>query len=158
MSPLVSIVGSWTYMIILVFVLNSMHVYTDSSFFTYGPPVLFMGRTITSNTEYLAVIGLIFVHQLTNNWVNNTTYPWLLNSVQDTNSRKNPYGPVTTMLIINLFVVYSQLDVQVIVASANAQVVFVATIMLANLVASNAINIQYIRPRVEPAEETLIEV
>ena len=124
-----------------------MGLYNKSSFFTWGTPVTFMGVTITDDTTYYTLLVLFFVHQLINNWINTVTYPWIINCVQDPKSSNLVYSQRTTMLIVNMFALYSELDMILIVSGIISQGAFFVMIILANMVSTSFINWRYIKLR-----------
>ena len=146
-SPLLSICSGYLYIVVLALVLASMGLYNKSSFFTWGTPVTFMGVTITDDTTYYTLLVLFFVHQLINNWINTVTYPWIINCVQDPKSSNLVYSQRTTMLIVNMFALYSELDMILIVSGIISQGAFFVMIILANMVSTSFINWRYIKLR-----------
>ena len=148
-SPLYSIIGGYIYIAFLVSTLAINGFYKKSTFFTWGVPVDFMGTTIEDNMTYYSLLLLFFIHQLVNNWVNNVTYPWIVNCVQDPKSKGLVYSKETSLLIVNMFALYSELDVMLIIAGVMSQITFFVVLILANLIAVSFINLQYINDRIE---------
>ena len=144
-SPFISIFSGYVYIVGLALVLASMGLYEKSSFFTWGTPVTFMGVKISDDTTYYILLLLFFVHQLINNWINSVTYPWIINCVQDPKSSNLGYSNKTTMLIVNMFALYSELDMILIVSGIISQGAFFIMIILANMVSTSVINWRYIK-------------
>lgn len=144
-SPLFSICGGYVYITILVAYLYLNDFYNNSSFFSWGPPITFMGTEIEDSQDYYLLLFLFFLHQLINNWVNDVTYPWILNCVQDPKSKNLVYSRTTSMLIVNMFALYSELDVMLIIAGVMSQMAFFVMLILANMISVSVINWQYIK-------------
>lgn len=121
--------------------------YKNSSFFSWGPPITFFGQDITSQTAFYFLLVLIFFHQIVNNCVNSVVYPWIINSVQDPKNRNMEYSNISTLLLLNLFDLYSQLDVIFIVMGFMSQISFVCVVSFSNLVTSTYINYQYLKAK-----------
>jgi hypothetical protein len=103
-----------------------------------------MGTTIHSNGTYYLLLFLFVNHQLINNWVNDVTYPCILNCIQDPKS-KSLVSQGTSMLIVNMFALYSELDVMLIIAGVISQITFFVVLILANTVSVSVINWQYVK-------------
>lgn len=161
-SPLLSICIGYIYITILAIVLALMGMYTKSTFFTWGTPVNFMGVTIEDNATYYSLLILFLIHQLINNWINSVTYPWIINCVQDPKSKGVLiYSKKVTMLIVNMFALYSELDVILIVSGIISQATFFAMIILANMISTSIINWKYIKDRhvqsIESNQQTFLD-
>lgn len=146
-SPLQVISGAYSYIALIGFVFYTGGFYTDSEYFTWGPPVKFFGQEISSQFNFYGLHILIFFHQIVNNWVNSVVYPWIINNVQDPKNLIMEYSDTVSLFIINLFDIYSQLDVILIVNGFTSQISFVFTICLANMITSTYINRQYLRAK-----------
>lgn len=144
-SPLGSIIIAYFYIFILVTIFWSLNLYEKSNFFNYGIPVVFMGKDIDDYFTYYILLLLFFIHQLINNLVNEITYPWIINCVQDPKSKSLIYSQHTSLIIINLFSLYSQLDVILILAGIMSQITFFIAIILANMISLSVINWHYIK-------------
>lgn len=157
-SPLLSICSGYVYIAGLAVILATMGLYEKSSFFTWGTPVTFMGVTITDNSTYYILLLLFFVHQLINNWINSVTYPWIINCVQDPKSSNLVYSRGTTMLIVNMFALYSELDMILIVSGIISQGAFFIMIILANMLSASVINWRYIslRKQMDNRDQSLL--
>jgi len=146
-SPLLSICGGYVYIAVLAGTLATMGLYEKSSFFSWGTPVTFMNVTINDNKIYYTLLFLFFAHQLINNWINSVTYPWIINCVQNPKSEVLIYSKKVTMLIVNMFALYSELDMILVVSGIISQAAFFIMIILANLISTTIINWRYIRSR-----------
>lgn len=146
-SPLISICSGYIYIFILFIIFYFSGFYKNSTFFTWGTPVKFMGTTIEDDFTYYLILILFFCHQLINNWVNDVTYPWILNCVQDPKNINLVYSKKISILIINMFALYSELDVMLIISGVMSQLAFFIVIILANLVSVSLINWQYIKTK-----------
>ena len=152
-SPLISITTGYVYIVVLSTFLYIAGFYEHSTFFTFGPPIIFMGTPIENNIIYYSLLLLFFIHQLINNWINDVTYPWILNCVQDPKSTNLVYGKKTSMLIVNMFALYSQLDVVLIIAGVMSQLTFFIILIIANMVSVSVINWQYIKHKNDPLDD-----
>jgi|LauGreSuBDMM15SN_2_FD.fasta_scaffold171305_2 hypothetical protein len=146
-SPLFSVIVGYIYIIILVIILYIKGFYENSTFFSIGVPITLFGKTIDDNNTYYTILILFFIHQLINNFINNITYPWLINCIQDPKSKNIIYSKKTSLLIINLFSLYSELDVILIVSGIMSQISFFFVIILANVISDTFINWQYIKKK-----------
>lgn len=144
-SPLLAVCGGYLYITILSIVLYSSSFYENSTFFRWGVPIKFMGHDINESNTFNTLLFLFFVHQLINNWINDVTYPWIINCVQDPKSKSLVYSKKTTMLIVNMFALYSELDVVLIISGIMSQFSFFVMIILANMITTTFINWQYVK-------------
>jgi len=146
-SPVFSLAGAYMYVggFGLFLFLNGF--YSGSPLFAWGTPVTFMGQTITELRTYYLTLLALFVHQNVNNWVNSVVYPWLLNCVQDPKSPTSGYSDFSTLVLVCLFDLYSEIDMILVVSGIASQMGFVAAIVAANVVSSSAINLQYLRQK-----------
>lgn len=144
-SPIFVISIAYSYIAIVIAILYSTGFYRNSSFFNWGPPIKFFDHEITSNTTFYSLQFLIFIHQIVNNWVNNVVYAWIINSVQDPKNKRMEYSRSTSLIIINLFNVYSELDVVFVIMGFMSQISFVLSIILANIITGTIVNDQHIR-------------
>lgn len=136
---------AYVYVMIIGIILWSTGFYTNSTFFNWGVPITFFGQQITSSKTFYMLHLLIFFHQLINNWVNSVVYPWIINSVQDPKTVKMEYSTMSSLLLVNLFNVYSEFDVVFIVIGFSSQISFIFTVILANIITSTIINYQYLQ-------------
>lgn len=146
-SPRVIMGLAYFYLVILALIFNYTGLYRSGDFFSWGPPITFFGQTITSWSTFNALHVSIFFHQIVNNWVNSVVYPWIMNSVQDPKTKHNEYSAPLTLLLINLFNIYSQVDTIFIVVGFTAQISFVLTTTIANILTSTYINYRYLQLR-----------
>ena len=146
-SPLLAICGGYIYSTVLVIGLYEMEFYKNSTFFSWGTPVKLLDTTISDNTVYYCTLGLFFVHQLINKWIRNVTYPWVINCIQDPKATILGYSRGVSMLIVNMFSLYSKLDFLIIIAGVMSQITFFIAILLANLISISIINWQYIKKK-----------
>lgn len=140
---------AYIYVVIVGFMLYLTGIYSHNNFFNWGPPITFFQHTITSQSTFYALHLLILFHQLVNNWVSNVVYPWIINSVQDPKNTQMEYSTVTTLILINLFDFYSELDMVFILIGFTSQISFLFTISLANTISSTYINWKYIKRKQE---------
>lgn len=143
-SPLKVISVAYVYVVIVGLILYGSGFYKNNRFFNWGPPVTFFGEEINSQAKFYGLHILIFFHQIVNNCVNSVVYAWIINSVQDPKNRNLEYSRCTSLLIINAFNIYSELDLVFIIVGFMSQISFVVTIILANMITSTYINNSYI--------------
>ena len=146
-SPLLAICGGYIYLTVLGIGLYEMEFYKNSTFFSWGTPVNLMGTTVTDNNIYYLALGLFFVHQLINNWIKEVTYPWIINCIQDPKANILGYSRGVSMLIVNMFSLYSELDILFIITGVMSQISFFLVIIFANLITVSLINWKYIKKK-----------
>ena len=144
-SPLLSICVGYTYIFLLGINLYIMGFYNDSTFFKWGPPIDIMGKKIDDNITFYLLLTLFLVHQLINNWINDVTYPWIINCIQDPKTSNIHYSNKLSLIIVNMFALYSELDMLVIISGIMTQISFFIVIILANIISVTVINWQYIK-------------
>jgi hypothetical protein len=123
--------------------------YTDNTFFHWGPPVKFFNKNITSHKQFNYLLLIIFFHQIINNIVSCVVYPWIINSVQDPKNIIMEYSNFTTLFLVNLFDIYSQFDVVIIVSGISSQISFIVIIIIANFITSTVINFFHLKNKDE---------
>ena len=146
-SPLLAICGGYIYLTMFGIGLYEMEFYKNSTFFSWGTPVNLMGTTVTDNTVYYCFLGLFFVHQMINNWIQQVTYPWIINCIQDPKHTVLGYSRGVSMIIVNMFSFYSELDLLFTIIGVMSQISFFVVIILANLISISCINWQYIKKK-----------
>jgi len=146
-SPLNSIVIGYVYIGFLGIFMFFSGFYQNSSFFSYGIPVTFMGTTIDDEHTYYTILVLFFVHQVINNLINDVTYPWIINCIQDPKCHDIVYSKRTSMIIVNLFALYSELDMILIISGVMSQITFFLMIICANMLSVTIVNWQYIKDK-----------
>lgn len=144
-TPHVTLGIAYIYLAIISVVFGIAGIYRNNNFFSWGPPITFFHHTITSQGVFYAIHLLILVHQIVNNWVNNVVYPWKINSIQDPKTKKLEYNTFVTLVLLNLFDIYSELDMIFILMGFTSQISFLFTICLANGLTSTIINYRYIK-------------
>lgn len=145
-SPKNTMCVAYGYMIVIFTTLYFLDFY-NSGFLSWGPPINFMGKTIEDQMTYYAILLFYFNHQIINNWVNAVVYPWIINCVQDPKSHDLIYSEKVSIILINGFALYSQLDVMLIIAGIMSQISFFIAMCAANLIAVTAVNWKYISQR-----------
>jgi len=146
-SPIRTISLAYLYLLILILVFYSLDFYSNSSFFSWGPPVSFFGKKIESNKGFYLLLLVMFFHQLVNNSVNTIVYPWIINCVQDPKNKEMEYSNLTCIILINLFDLYSQVDTIFIVMGFMSQISFVIVLSLANVLVSTYVNLIYLKKK-----------
>ena len=124
-----------------------MGFYTHSSFFQFGPPITFMGKTIEDDITYYYLLLVIFFHQTINNLINEVSYPWIINTVQNPLNKQTGYSNKISLLIVNLFSLYSEIDVILILSGMMTQITFFFVIILSNFITLSYINWNYLKTK-----------
>lgn len=123
----------------------------ESSFFSFGcseaHPIFFFNKKITSMTTFYFLQIMMFVHQLLNNIMNTTVYPWIINVVQNRNCRKLEISIPRALLYVNMFDLYSEIDLVLILIGFNSQISFIITICFANFISTTIINGRYLQDK-----------
>lgn len=148
-SPAISLFVGYVYITFLSGIMYYFGLYSNSTFFSFGVPVTVVGTVISDYTTYYTMLALLFVHQLLNNWISEVTYPWIINCVQDQKSVSLVYSRRGSMLLVNLFALYSELDMVFIVLGVMSQLPFLLVLLLANVISVSVINWQYIKNKAE---------
>ena len=139
-SPIYSLTFGYIYGIILLAIILGNSFFNNHSFFSWGTPVILFGTKIESKPTFYVILSLYFIHQLISNWINNTTYPWIINSVQNSKVSTSRFTKITTITLINLFNIYNQFNLLFIISSVTTQISFFLAILLANIISSTIIN------------------
>ena len=157
-SPIISLGCAYLVAGTIGIILYFMGVYQNSYFFKWGPPVPFFMYEVKSKSEFYGLLTMVFIHQLINNWVSEVTYPWIINQVQDYKTRKLQYGKKTSLLLINLHALYSELDLILILTGVISQISFFMIIVIADLISASVINWQYIKKKDDEEMSPLLEI
>ena len=142
-SPTRSLCAGYLYIAVFVFALRGYGLF-GQGFFSWGAPCVLMGKTIVDDDEFYMILFIYFGHQLMNNWVNNTTYRFIINTIQDQKTRRVGMPRIQALVLVNLFDIYSSLDTLLIISGVMSQASFFLAIVMANLIASTLINNQYL--------------
>jgi len=143
-SPVFAMSGAYVYLSVIGIVLWMTGFYKGNNFFNWGPPITFFNHDIESEDKFYILHAMIFVHQLVNNWINTVVYPWIINEIQDPKARTLRYNTVSSLLLINFFNFYSELDVMIILMGFTSQISFLITVTIANIISSTIINHHHI--------------
>ena len=144
-SPVPALSTAYIYISIVCYGFYKIGFYENSPFFSWGIPCVFFGRTIDTKFEFYSLLIVVFLHQIVNYWINSVVYPWILNSVQDPKTRKIESSTFTAILLINLFNIYSEIDMVFILMGFTSQISFVEVVVLANLITSSYINYHHLQ-------------
>lgn len=139
---------SYSYIIFIGVLLWKLNFYEGSEFFRFGCskelPLTFFSKKITSMKEFYGLQVMMFFHQLINNLVNTVVYPWIINVIQNRNCFYVGMKDVTVLIITNLFDLYSEIDLVLILIGFTSQISFIITICFANLITTTIINKRYL--------------
>lgn len=142
---------SYSYVIFIGFLLWRLGFYEGSDFFRWGAseerPLTFFSKKITSMREFYGLIVMMFFHQLINNMVNTVVYPWIINVVQNKNCFYVGMRDAVVLTIVNLFDLYSEIDLVLILIGFTSQISFIITICFANLITTTIINKRYLNEK-----------
>jgi hypothetical protein len=119
----------------------------SSDYYKWGPPIKFAGIEVDDVKTFNVILCFTFFHQIMNNIVNQVTYPWIINCVQDPKSNNLYYSRRVSMILVNLFAIYSELDTVILIAGITSQISFLVMIMIANVISVTVINYKYIYDR-----------
>lgn len=144
-SPVYSLLMGYFYITMSGIIFYANDFYRNSQFFSWGVPIQFMGVEINDQETYYLLLLFVFFHQLINNWINETTYPWIINYVQDKKENYLGYSKLSSMVIVNLFSLYSELDVVIILSGLMSQITFFLMIIIANAISTTLVNWQNIK-------------
>lgn len=144
-SPMITISCGYIYVLIISILFQYMELYKNNTFFHWGCPVLIFGHTIEDKYTFNILLGIFFFHQLINNWINNVVYAWIINVIQDPKEKELGYSKGISLLIVNMFALYSELDLIFIIIGASSQLSFFTMIILANTISTTLINWKYIQ-------------
>ena len=147
LSPKSALFGGYVYICIISVLIGVSGFYTNNTFFNWGPPITFFNVQVQDQTTFYIIHLTIFVHQLINNWINSVVYPWIINDIQDRKTKDMLYSTSTSLFLINLFDIYSELDVVFIIGGFSSQISFVITLICANLITSTHINYKHIKAK-----------
>jgi len=147
LSPKIALLVGYIYVVIISCLIGSSGFYSNNTFFNWGPPITFFNVNVHDQTTFYIIHLTIFVHQIVNNWINSVVYPWILNDIQNRKNRDMLYSASTSLLLINLFDIYSELDVVFIIGGFSSQISFVITLICANLITSTHINYKHIKAK-----------
>lgn len=156
-SPVYCLGFGYSYIVILAIIFNKLKLFGNQSFFNWGAPMTLFGNDINDQSTFYIILSLYFLHQIINNWVNNVTYPWIINCIQDPKCKHIGYTPKKALLIINLFSMYSELDMLFIIGGATSQISIFVAIIFANIITSTVINWQYIKEKYQNNKLTLLD-
>lgn len=158
MTPKSSLFIAYVYLLIIGSVFYLFGFYSNNTFFNWGPPIVVFTHTITDIRVFYTLHVLIFCHQIVNNMLNIIVYPWIINSVQDHKCRHLEYSTMTSLLLINLFDLFSELDVMIVIAGFSSQISFILTISIANLISGTLLNYGHIRRKQTRFIDSLIQL
>lgn len=145
-NPWISLAFGYIILFVFAILLNYFSFYDGSSnFFSWGPPVNILNKTIENQIEFYLFLSMFFIHQMTNTWISEVTYPWILNNIQD---HKQEYMPekmnkIKCLLLVNLNTIYSLLDIIFIVSSVS-QISFMISLILSNMISVTIVNYKYL--------------
>lgn len=157
-SPFLSLTLGYGYILIISFIFYNIGLYNDNQYFNWGPPVFIFQKKIDTQYGYYLIHVLIFCHQCINNWINSVVYPWIINQVQNTNCKKMDYGLATSLILINCFDLYSELDLMFIIIGLSTQISFLLTLTLSNMIVNTVINWRYILDKEEISEYSVLDI
>jgi len=134
---------------VLVYVMAYLKV-IEGQFFRFGPPIQLFQYTITGNKEFAGILLFLFIHQLVYTWLNEVVNPWMINEVQDPNVKRISFSKPQTIFFINMYYLYFALNGVLIVNVSLSQLSFLIVMVLADFVASTALNVHYIWHKMGP--------
>ena len=146
-SPIFALSCGYIFFFITLLILWKLGVYSNNSFFSWGPPIVFFNYKVTTDKEFYLLLLITFIHQLINNWVSDVVYPWIINHIQDHKSTTLQYSRFSSFLLVNFHAIYSSLDLAFIINGYLSQISFFIFILLSNIITTSIINWLYIKDK-----------
>lgn len=140
LSPIIPLVAGYLFLLISAGIMGLTGFFIDSTFLQWGPPVSLMGQEITSQFQFYLMLSIFFGRQLINTWIDQTTYPFILNEIQDPKTEAVKYSCFTSLSIVLANALYSELGLLFAVAGATTQISFFVAIVTAELLAEGIVN------------------
>lgn len=81
-SPRTVVIGGCFELMALLYFFSQVRL-LEGEYFRVGVPVTLFQYEVTSETEFLCILVVFFIHQTSYTWITETLNPWLLNEVQD---------------------------------------------------------------------------
>jgi len=157
----VSLGIAYFYVLVMGIIFWGLGFYENSTFFNFGcskdSPIYFFNKKIESMTDFWFLQIMIFFHQLINNLLNTVVYPWIINVVQNKNCLVIEESKKTTLFIVNLFDLYSEIDLVLILVGFTSQISFVIIICLANLITTTITTKKYLKNKNRLEGENVVE-
>lgn len=146
-SPIFPLVVAYLVLGSACSILFGLDFFKDSQFISWGPPVTIMGKNITDQWTFYTLLITLFVHQMANTWVGASTYPFIINVVQNKNCRVIPYSIGVCLLIIIFNSIYSELDLLLIINGSTAQISFYMAIVAGVVISEMVVNYCHLREK-----------
>ena len=145
-NPWVALLFGYTVLGFFIVVMYILGFYSSSSFFRIGVPVTILNVTITEAWKFHLLLSTFFLHQLSNTWVSEVVYPWIINNVQDRKVGVLDMNRFHALLLVNLNTIYSILDIVFIVTSVS-QISFLFVLVLSNVISVSIVNWSYLKEK-----------
>lgn len=152
LSPKISLCTGYTYLILSGIILYKMGFFEESTVFSMGPPVNITGYIVETWGEYIFFMMFFSIHQGINSYISATTYPYILNDIQDRKCKEPLYSMVESLSISSLFDGYSMMDMFFLINGTYSNFLFFLGIMFTNIVVKLYINYKYIAAKGEDIE------
>ena len=157
-SPVKSLLVGYLILGLFIYYLHCINYYGQSDFVRWGPPVRVGGYEIKTQKEFYGLLAFFFVHQMSNTWISESVYPWILNSIQDHKAGELPYNSITkSLLVVNFNTIYSIIDIFFIVSSVS-QISFLLALVFANVISTTIVNYRYLREKKTIRDRLLVLV
>lgn len=163
LSPVYSLGCGFAFMIVIVLTFYFTGFYNDSTYFQWGPPVIFFDHNITTTGTFYLLLILVFLHQLITNWIYEVVYPWIINTVQNQKHTTLDRSKPTCLAIVNFNSLYNQIHLAFIINGMTSQISFLLALILADFITLSYINWQYIKDKTildqtSPVQENQVEM
>jgi len=142
-SPRTVIAGGCLELIAILYFFSRVKI-LEGDYFRFGPPLRLFQYEITSEFDFLLMLGVFFAHQVCYTWITETINPWLLNEVQDQKCPTIRYSKPTTLWVINLYTSYVTVNTILILNVAFSQLSFLFVVILADIISTTSLNLSYI--------------
>jgi len=147
LSPIFSLSCGFVLIISIIFILYSFGFYSDSTYFQWGCPFVFLTYEVTSNTFFYVLLALMFAQQIVTSWIYDVVYPWIIGTIQNPRETEIPYSRFTCVMIVNMNSLYSQIHLAFIISGITSQISFLVVLIIADLITLSYINWQYVKTK-----------
>lgn len=152
LSPIYSLGCGFAFMCVIILTFYFTGFYSDSNYFSWGPPVVFFDHTIRSESTFYLLLAVVFVHQLITNWIYEVIYPWIINTIQNPIQTTLNRNKSTCLAVVNFNSLYNQIHLAFIVNGLTSQISFLVALIVADFITLSYINWYYIKDKTVEGE------
>lgn len=139
--------------ITIIFLIYNLTGYGNSSFFRFGPPIVFLQTPVNDYLSFTWIILTFFIHQLVYCFLYDIIQPWVFNEIQNEYCYDLRYSKIKTIILVNMYYTYIIVNNVFMVSAVTVQFSFVLITIVAQWIASTFINYNFLI-RKEGTEET----